>query len=153
MRNFFIALLSIFVEAQNDPTDGIENPSFRSLKHLKLPGPFLNEMSSWYDKCLDDPNCVIVYAFCKMQTNPAYPTTNPYGKFQMWEFGEISPLFLWGGAYNLPYPGLYNYGMSINEDSWNHKDCCSSGGHLKATGEIHAQPTSTSTVHHTGALD
>ena len=83
-----------------------------------------------------------------MQANPAYPTTKPYGTFQMWEFGENSPLFLWGHMENMPYPGIRNYGMSINEAEWNYKDCCSSGGHLKAPGEAHAQISNP--VHHTG---
>ena len=147
MRNFFIALLSTFVEAQNFPPEWIENPSFRSLKDVI---PFNNLMEEYYKKCLEDRRCIITYADCRMKPNPAYPTSNPYGKFQMWEFGEQSPLFLWGHMKNLPYLGIRNYGMSINEGPWNYEDCCSSGSHLKAPGEIHAQPSDP--VRHTGVL-
>ena len=62
-----------------------------------------------------------------MGPNPSYPTSNPTGEFQMWEFGEASPLFLWGHMENLPYKGIRNYGMSINEKTWDREDCCTGG--------------------------
>ena len=72
--------------------------------------------------------------YCRMQTNPGYRTTNPYGYVQLIEFfmsgGSSSPVFMWTYMNNLPYFPYHRYGYSINERKWDYKDCCSAGKHL-----------------------
>jgi len=65
-----------------------------------------------------------------MEKNPGYPTTNPYGYFQLWQWSTSSPLYIWGNMYNLPYAGVHEHGFAINSWNWNRKDCCSSGPHF-----------------------
>ena len=84
----------------------------------------------WWWWCLQNPrHCKLYRSYCKMRWNPSYTTTYPYGNFNVWQFGQYSPIFSWGWMRRMPYANS-TYGFSINEDKWNGKDCCSAGKHL-----------------------
>ena len=68
----------------------------------------------WFLECINNPTtCRPRRAYCRMQTNPAYRTTNPYGGLELVQFGPSSPVFIWGGMRRLPYNNSY-FGFSIN---------------------------------------
>ena len=67
-------------------------------------------MNEWSKKCnwYGPKRCRQNYAYCKMETNPVYPTTNPYGSVKMQQYilysggTYISPLFTYGRFFDLP---------------------------------------------------
>lgn len=75
------------------------------------------------------------YAYCKMQWNPAYPTTNPYGFFRLSEMWG-GPLTISGWMRQLPAPSSA-HGFSINWSRFVGDDCRSTEGHFNPTGEQH----------------
>ena len=50
----------------------------------------------WWNWCMQNPReCRMVRGYCRMQTNPAYKTTNPHGQVHLIQFGPSSPVFMW----------------------------------------------------------
>ena len=109
-----------------------------------------DELAIAYKRCKYDIYCRPQRAYCKMQYNPAYPTSYPYGYFQLWEFTPSSPLYIWGYMQNLPYTGKRRHGFSIHEKNWDGKDCCSAGKQLQHPNQTHKWPTHP--IGHTGQL-
>ena len=38
-----------------------------------------------------------------MKANPGYPTTNPYGKYHLYQFCPNCDVYIWGCMESLPY--------------------------------------------------
>ena len=72
-----------------------------------------------------------------MQYNPIYPTSYPYGWFQLFEWSPASPTYIWGNMYNLPPPSSSEHAISINEWGWDGKMCASAGPHFQFPGQVH----------------
>ena len=68
-------------------------------------------------------------AYCKMQHNPGYPTTNPYGLYWLWQWAASGDVYIWGWMTQLPYP-YSRYALTINERRWDGRECCSAGRHF-----------------------
>ena len=105
-------------------------------KNEKLQAAFKTE----WEKCFDPTgviHCKPRRAVCKMMPNPAHPTTNPMGWFQLIQFSPTNPLYIWGNMWNLPPQAInapHPHAFAINErewDMWNdeRQDCCSAGRH------------------------
>ena len=88
-------------------------------------------------------------AYCRMQANPAYPTTSPRGLFRLRQDDPVGPVHITGWMHNLPYPD-WTYAFSINEDNWDRRDCRSAGKHLQTPTQTHGMPSDVAS--HTGAL-
>ena len=93
-------------------------------------------MKYWLERCDSIYHCKPARGYCRMQYNPAYPTTFPHGELHLVQFGPWSPVFIYGNMTQLPYPNS-KYGFSINERNWDYKDCRSSGNHLQQPGQTH----------------
>lgn len=113
---FAIALTAAVVVAQIDPVDTL--PEIR-------PNDQFAAIPFWRRR----------YAYCKMQHNPAYPTTNPYGFFRLSEYWG-GPLQISGYMRQLPSPSSA-HGFSINWSRFSGDDCKSTEGHFNPTGEAH----------------
>ena len=89
-------------------------------------------------------------SYCKMQWNPMYPTTHPWGLFWLREYGAPSPLYIWGNMYQLPTINS-KHGFTINTKAFDQKDCRSTEPHWnpfwQAHGYMNTMPS------HAGDLD
>ena len=99
----------------------IEEPSWKSIGYYHQ---YYYKWSSW---CKNNPKCCRVeQGSCDLEFNPAYSTTEPYGKVRLQEFFDIcspspywsSPLFIWTKMKQLPFAES-KFGYSINERGWN----------------------------------
>ena len=89
-------------------------------------------------------------AYCKMQHNPGYPTTNPYGAYWLWQWAASGDVYIWGWMTQLPYP-YSRYALTINERRWDGRECCSAGRHFQTAGQTHGW-NSYNPIHHVGDL-
>ena len=62
------------------------------------------------------------YGYCRMQANPAYPTTNPWGFFKLREQGWWAPMEIKGFMFSMP-PSASQHGFSINTNLFDRRDC------------------------------
>ena len=99
---------------------------------------------------ITDVRVVPKRAYCKMQTNPGYRTTYPYGYYHLWQPTPAAPVYIWGWMQNLPYSNK-RYALTINERRWDGKDCCSAGRHYQLPGQTHGWNNS-NPAHHIGDL-
>ena len=75
-------------------------------------------------------------AVCEMVANPAFPTTNPYGAFWLYEYGPWSPLYIDGYMNNMPGPNS-EHGFQINTNPFDGEDCASTEPHWNPLGMPH----------------
>ena len=88
-----------------------------------------------------------IYAYCKMQHNPAYPTTNPFGAFKLSQNGPWANIDIFGFMKQLPPPNPSRHGFAIARSYWFGDDCRNAGSHWNPTSETHgAQEASPSHV-------
>lgn len=91
-----------------------------------------------YNACKSDQWCGPRRAYCRMQYNPAYPTTHPYGFFNLWQFHPAGGIYMWGYMRNLNQPNPSQHAISINQKTWDSKDCVTGGPHLQySAGQSH----------------
>ena len=75
------------------------------------------------------------YAYCKLEFNPAYPTTFPYGLMRMKE-AWTTPMYIAGWMKQLP-PPRSEHGFSFNWKPYDRRDCKSTYSHFNPTAEPH----------------
>ena len=80
-------------------------------------------------KVEDSGNLVVMshqryrYAVCRLEFNPAHPTSHPYGNFKMQEY-KGGPLQIKGYMKRLPPPAS-SHGLSFNSEMFDNRDCAS----------------------------
>lgn len=72
-----------------------------------------------------------------MHWDVANPTTNPYGKFYLYQANPYSDVLISGWMKQMPPTNPSFHGFSINRDPWDGQACASCGPHFNPTSEWH----------------